>query len=289
MAVNGFGSSRKTPRPSWVICDVLPCITWGARTTRPPKIWPMHWWPKQTPSTGTPASPKARMASIDTPTSPGSSGLPGTRRHEHGVGLERAQLVERDRVVAVDDRLGAELPEVLHEVVDERVVVVDDEHPHRGNATGPGPHRPGSAKVAAVAPTKKSPAQPTRRPTKGSRYTPPAPKTVKSSRLWVPVTMFTCLALGVIVIAGNYMELLPGGEVSNNFLLIGLVLLDRRVRAVHILPLTLCPIWGEMSEPQACNFTQVCPQAGENPSARRGPCPRGSGGAPRDRPGPRSW
>jgi hypothetical protein len=76
-----------------------------------------------------------------------------------------------------------------------------------------------------VSPTKKSPAQPTRRPTKGSRYTPPAPKAVKSSRLWVPVTMFTCLALGVIVIAGNYMELLPGGEVSNNFLLIGLVLL----------------------------------------------------------------
>jgi hypothetical protein len=78
-----------------------------------------------------------------------------------------------------------------------------------------------------VAPTRKSakPAPPTRRPTKGSRYTPPAPKTVKSSHLWVPVTMFTCLVLGVVVIAGNYLELLPGGEVSNNFLLIGLVLL----------------------------------------------------------------
>jgi hypothetical protein len=78
-----------------------------------------------------------------------------------------------------------------------------------------------------VAPTKKqpAPATPTRRPTKGSRYTPPAPKKVKSSSLWVPVTMFTCLILGVVVIAGNYMELLPGGDVSNNFLLIGLVLL----------------------------------------------------------------
>ncbi|MDQ1432823.1 MAG: Cell division protein CrgA [Actinomycetota bacterium] len=69
------------------------------------------------------------------------------------------------------------------------------------------------------------PAAPTRRPTKGSRYTPPAPKTAKSSHLWVPVTMFTCLVLGVIVIAGNYMQLLPGGDVSNNFLLIGLALL----------------------------------------------------------------
>jgi hypothetical protein len=76
-----------------------------------------------------------------------------------------------------------------------------------------------------VARTKKAPEQPTRRPTKGSRYTPPAPKKVKHSQLWVPVTMFTCLALGVVVIAGNYLELLPGGEVSNNFLLIGLVLL----------------------------------------------------------------
>ena len=76
-----------------------------------------------------------------------------------------------------------------------------------------------------MARTKKAPEQPTRRPTKGSRYTPPAPKKVKSSRLWVPVSMFTCLALGVVVIAGNYLELLPGGEVSNNFLLIGLGLL----------------------------------------------------------------
>jgi hypothetical protein len=68
-------------------------------------------------------------------------------------------------------------------------------------------------------------AQPTRRPSKGSRYTPPAPKNVKKSQLWLPVTMFTCLALGIVVIAGNYLEVLPGGAVSNNFLLIGLVLL----------------------------------------------------------------
>jgi hypothetical protein len=76
-----------------------------------------------------------------------------------------------------------------------------------------------------VARTRKAPEQPTRRPSKGSRYTAPAPKQVKHSALWVPVTMFTCLVLGVLVIAGNYMELLPGGEVSNNFLLIGLGLL----------------------------------------------------------------
>jgi hypothetical protein len=62
-------------------------------------------------------------------------------------------------------------------------------------------------------------------PRKGSRYTPPAPKKRAASHLWVPVSMFTCLLLGVVVIAGNYLELLPGGDVSNNFLLIGLALL----------------------------------------------------------------
>ncbi len=60
---------------------------------------------------------------------------------------------------------------------------------------------------------------------KGARYTPPTPKDAKHSHLWVPVAMFTCLVLGVLVIAGNYMQLLPGGEASNNFLLIGLALL----------------------------------------------------------------
>ena len=44
------------------------------------------------------------------------------------VGPECVHLVERHGIVAVHDRLRAQLPEVLHEVVDERVVVVDDEH-----------------------------------------------------------------------------------------------------------------------------------------------------------------
>jgi hypothetical protein len=62
-------------------------------------------------------------------------------------------------------------------------------------------------------------------PRRGARYTPPAPKAAKRSQLWVPVAMFTCLVLGVVVIACNYLQLLPGGEASNNFLVIGLVLL----------------------------------------------------------------
>lgn len=59
----------------------------------------------------------------------------------------------------------------------------------------------------------------------GARYTAPTPKGTKQSALWVPVAMFTCLALGIVVIAGNYLAILPGGEASNNFLIIGLVLL----------------------------------------------------------------
>jgi hypothetical protein len=74
-----------------------------------------------------------------------------------------------------------------------------------------------------VAKPQQKPTKPPQR--KGSRYTPPSPQKAAPSHLWVPVAMFTCLVLGVVVIAGNYLQLLPGGEVSNNFLLIGLGLL----------------------------------------------------------------
>ncbi len=60
---------------------------------------------------------------------------------------------------------------------------------------------------------------------KRSRYTPPAPKKAPPSRMWVPAAMFTCLALGAIVIVANYMELLPGPEPLNRYLMLGLVLL----------------------------------------------------------------
>jgi cell division protein CrgA len=58
-----------------------------------------------------------------------------------------------------------------------------------------------------------------------SRYTPPTPKKAPASKLWVPATMFTMLGTGVLVVALNYLELLPGGEASNNFLFVGLGLI----------------------------------------------------------------
>ena len=37
--------------------------------------------------------------------------------------------------------------------------------------------------------------------------------------------MFTCLALGIVVIGGNYLELLPGGQAQNSYLFVGLGLM----------------------------------------------------------------
>jgi hypothetical protein len=62
-------------------------------------------------------------------------------------------------------------------------------------------------------------------PAKPSRYTPPKPKTAKRSPLWVPTTMFTALGCGMVVILGNYLQLLPGGTVRNGYLFLGLGLL----------------------------------------------------------------
>ena len=41
---------------------------------------------------------------------------------------------------------------------------------------------------------------------------------------WVPIVMFGCLALGVLVIILNYLNLLPG-DASNGYLLVGLGLI----------------------------------------------------------------
>lgn len=60
---------------------------------------------------------------------------------------------------------------------------------------------------------------------KSGRYTPPKPKTAKHSALWVPSVMFTALAAGLAVLVGNYLELLPGGQAQNSYLLVGLGLL----------------------------------------------------------------
>lgn len=63
-------------------------------------------------------------------------------------------------------------------------------------------------------------------PAASTRYTPPTyrPDQMPSPR-WVPVLMFTFLALGVIVIVFNYIDILLPGATSNGYLLAGLGLI----------------------------------------------------------------
>jgi hypothetical protein len=51
------------------------------------------------------------------------------------------------------------------------------------------------------------------------RYTPPIPREYRESPKIVPITMFTLLIAGMLVIIVNYLEVLPGG--ANNWYLLG--------------------------------------------------------------------
>ena len=57
------------------------------------------------------------------------------------------------------------------------------------------------------------------------RYTAPIPKEYKVSPRWVPIVMFTLLGLGMLTIITNYLNLLPGDDPSNAYLLGGLGLI----------------------------------------------------------------
>ena len=59
------------------------------------------------------------------------------------------------------------------------------------------------------------------RATASTRYTPPVPRELKSSPMWVPVLMFVLLGLGMVLIFVNYLGVLPNGT-SNVNLGIGL-------------------------------------------------------------------
>jgi hypothetical protein len=61
---------------------------------------------------------------------------------------------------------------------------------------------------------------------KRSRYTPPPPKKAPPSKLWVPVALTTLLAVGLIVVVTNYLNLLPGPDTENRYLLLGIGLIS---------------------------------------------------------------
>jgi hypothetical protein len=60
------------------------------------------------------------------------------------------------------------------------------------------------------------------KPSPSSRYTPPVPRELKASPMWVPVLMFVLLGIGMLVIPLNYMGVLPGST-SNAYLGVGLL------------------------------------------------------------------
>lgn len=63
-------------------------------------------------------------------------------------------------------------------------------------------------------------------PAPTGRYTPPAYRPDRMpSPPWVPVLMFTLLALGVLVIILNYIDVVLPGATSNGYLLLGLGLI----------------------------------------------------------------
>jgi hypothetical protein len=65
---------------------------------------------------------------------------------------------------------------------------------------------------------------PPRQADASGRYTPPIPRDVKVSPMWVPVLMFTLLGLGLLVILLNYLGVLPSAT-NNWYLLAGLGLI----------------------------------------------------------------
>ena len=81
-----------------------------------------------------------------------------------------------------------------------------------------------SAKNRRVTPKGGSVAKTGHMPTSG-RYTPPIPPEYKVSPRWVPITMGILLIGGMLTIICNYLNLLPGDDPSNAYLLGGLGLI----------------------------------------------------------------
>jgi len=84
---------------------------------------------------------------------------------------------------------------------------------------GGAPEKKASGPRTRPAPTKRT------TPPASARYTPPVPRSEKVSPVWVPILMFACLGLGMLTIILNYVNVLPGPDPSNVYLMIGLGLI----------------------------------------------------------------
>jgi hypothetical protein len=81
--------------------------------------------------------------------------------------------------------------------------------------------KPAKRRISGGRVTPKGTTPASSRPGQSTRYTPPVPREVKVSPMWVPVLMFGLLGLGVLLIFLNYLNVLPGGT-SNAYLGAGL-------------------------------------------------------------------
>ena len=143
-------------------------------------------------------------------------GGPGPGEMSTASGRDRVHLVEGDRVVAVHDRFGAQLTEVLHEVVNERVVVVDHEDAGHGAILPTGSGAAAAINLFARAPVEEQDGLATRRRRRRRR---------RASPLWFGVAITTCLLVGLLIVVTNYIGLLPG-DAENRYLIVGLVFIS---------------------------------------------------------------
>ncbi len=72
-----------------------------------------------------------------------------------------------------------------------------------------------------MAPTRRKATSGRVTPAPSARYTPPTPKSQKTSPRWLAVVMLVLLTAGMVVIVCNYLGVLPGGA-SNGYLFVGL-------------------------------------------------------------------
>ena len=160
-----------------------------------------------------PDSPNARIASFERPASPGRPG-PGEMRTASGSSAR--ELVQGQRVVAVHDRLRAELTQVLHEVVDEAVVVVDDQDTRPITRFG---HTRHGAIVAYSLRHAREQEQAVALHAAAAEEGP-AFEALGAGRA------HDLLAVGLAVVVANYLNLLPGADTENRYLLLGIALIS---------------------------------------------------------------
>ncbi len=178
---------------------------------------------------------------------PASSGRPGPGEINDAGDAQGADLVQLQCVVAPHDGFRAELAQVLDQVVDERVVVVDDKYAgrhaadasglavtasgqlHRGEHGSPVTYPLYMPRRTKEAPGRVTPRADARR--RGRTCLPPAAaiqlpcrRSTATAPCGCRVLMLTFFACGILMIVLNYISLLPAAP-SNWYLLGGLGLI----------------------------------------------------------------